>query len=52
MLQAADRIESVFGRYFDSVLINDDLQETVEELCHIADRLELEPSWVPSDWMH
>lgn len=52
MLHTADRIEASCSHYFDSVLVNEDLQETVEELCHITDRLELEPSWMPSVWLH
>ncbi|VDN88019.1 unnamed protein product [Brugia pahangi] len=39
-----------FGHLFDRIIVNVDLDRSLEELKEIVRRLEMEPQWVPTFW--
>ena len=51
MISTAQRMEAQYGHYFDQIIVNDELQKAVNELCLVAHRLETEPQWVPASWV-
>ena len=40
-----------YGHYFDMVIINQDLDRAYDELLAEINRLEVEPQWVPVQWL-
>uniref|UniRef100_A0A3Q4HFY4 MAGUK p55 scaffold protein 4a n=1 Tax=Neolamprologus brichardi TaxID=32507 RepID=A0A3Q4HFY4_NEOBR len=43
-------IEAKYKQFFDSVLVNDDLQDACIELCSIIQQAQDEPQWIPVSW--
>ena len=46
------RIESAYGKFFDLVIENDDMESSYKKLTHAVDKLHTEPSWVPVSWVY
>ncbi|KHJ46928.1 hypothetical protein D918_02467 [Trichuris suis] len=51
MIEQGKALETVFGCFFDYVLVNSSLEVAVRELLDIASSLELDSHWVPSAWL-
>ncbi|XP_036218577.1 MAGUK p55 subfamily member 7 isoform X4 [Bactrocera oleae] len=51
MLKSAERIDFLYGHFFDEVIVNDDLLATFEQLMNVVQRLENEPLWAPAAWV-
>ncbi|KAK2905590.1 hypothetical protein Q8A73_009533 [Channa argus] len=43
-------IEAKYKHLFDSVLVNDDLQDSCIQLCSIIQQAQDEPQWIPVSW--
>ncbi len=43
-------IEAKYKQFFDSVLVNDDLQDACMQLCSIIQEAQEEPQWIPVSW--
>ncbi|XP_074654645.1 protein PALS1-like [Tubulanus polymorphus] len=44
-------IEETFGHYFDLAIVNYDINKTYDDLIAEIYRLEIEPQWVPAQWV-
>jgi MAGUK p55 subfamily protein 5 len=44
-------MEEMYGHYFDYILVNMELDRSVEELMEEINRIEREPQWVPITWV-
>ncbi|XP_049307673.1 MAGUK p55 subfamily member 7 isoform X3 [Bactrocera dorsalis] len=51
MLKSAERIDFLYGHFFDEVIMNDDLLTAFEQLMNVVQRLENEPLWAPAAWV-
>ncbi|CAG9532394.1 unnamed protein product [Cercopithifilaria johnstoni] len=51
MISAGEQLFQIYGHMFDHVLINANFEASFEQLRNIANKLEHEPAWVPSDWV-
>jgi len=51
MIQAANRIEFLYGHWFDLELVNDDLGGCLESLVRAIRRLDQDAQWVPASWV-
>ncbi|XP_018798204.1 PREDICTED: MAGUK p55 subfamily member 7 isoform X4 [Bactrocera latifrons] len=51
MLKSAERIDFLYGHFFDEVIVNDDLLTAFEQLMNVVQRLENEPLWAPAAWV-
>uniref|UniRef100_A0A336MAB8 CSON014040 protein n=1 Tax=Culicoides sonorensis TaxID=179676 RepID=A0A336MAB8_CULSO len=51
MLKHDERIEFLYGHYFDEVIVNGDLAASLDKLIKIVNRAETEPSWAPVAWV-
>ncbi|CDW57649.1 Guanylate kinase family protein [Trichuris trichiura] len=51
MIEQGKALETIFGCFFDYVLVNSSLEVAVRELLDITSSLELESHWVPSAWL-
>lgn len=51
MIRSAERIDFLYGHYFDEEIINEDLAKAFEQLLSCAERAETEPLWAPSSWV-
>ncbi|XP_031729158.1 MAGUK p55 subfamily member 4-like [Anarrhichthys ocellatus] len=43
-------IEAKYKQFFDSMLVNDDLQHACMQLCSIIQEAQNEPQWIPVSW--
>lgn len=43
-------IEAKYKQLFDCVLVNDDLQDAIIQLCGVIQQAQEEPQWVPESW--
>lgn len=48
--EASRLIEAKYKQFFDSVLVNDDLQDSCIQLCSIIQQAQEEPQWIPVSW--
>lgn len=44
-------MEDTYSHYFDMIIVNQDLDRAYDELLAEINRLELEPQWVPVQWV-
>lgn len=51
MEKSAERINFLYGHFFDEEIENGDLSEALEKLILVAQRVENEPLWTPSSWV-
>ncbi|XP_072252951.1 MAGUK p55 subfamily member 4-like [Leuresthes tenuis] len=48
---ASQLMEAKYKQFFDSILVNDDLQDACIQLCSIIQQAQNEPQWVPVSWV-
>ncbi|XP_020565791.1 MAGUK p55 subfamily member 6 isoform X1 [Oryzias latipes] len=46
------RIRRAYSHYFDLTIVNDNLDKAFEQLLDAAERLFIEPQWVPVSWVY
>lgn len=51
MLKSAERIEFLYGHFFDEVIINEDLETAFEQFVDSVTRSENESIWAPAAWV-
>merc|ERR1719412_565183 len=51
MIEAGNRIEFLYGHWFDLELVNDDLGGCLESLVRAVRRLDQDAQWVPASWV-
>lgn len=44
-------METKYGHYFDFIISNNDIETAFNDLLGEINRLDMEPQWVPSDWL-
>ncbi|VDN54692.1 unnamed protein product [Dracunculus medinensis] len=52
ILNEGKMIEQQYGHLFDKIIVNVDLDRSLNELKELVQRLETEPQWVPSFWLN
>ncbi|XP_067631805.1 MAGUK p55 subfamily member 7 isoform X2 [Eurosta solidaginis] len=51
MLKSAERIDFLYGHFFDEVIVNGELLTAFEQLVNTVQRIENEPLWAPASWV-
>uniref|UniRef100_A0A0N5AJL0 MAGUK p55 subfamily member 7 n=1 Tax=Syphacia muris TaxID=451379 RepID=A0A0N5AJL0_9BILA len=51
MISAADQLYQIYGHLFDLVIVNENLDIAVKQLCQAVNKLDTSPTWVPASWM-
>ncbi|XP_055919447.1 MAGUK p55 subfamily member 7 isoform X1 [Eupeodes corollae] len=51
MVKHGERIDFLYGHYFDEEIVNDDLASALEKLVNCVQRAENEPLWSPASWV-
>lgn len=51
MVKHGERIDFLYGHYFDEEIVNDDLAIALEKLVNCVQRAENEPLWAPASWV-
>lgn len=51
MISSAERIDYIYGHYFDEEIVNGDLTQAFEQLLISVERAETEPLWAPVSWV-
>lgn len=44
-------IEAKYKQFFDSILVNDGLQDACMKLCSVIHQAQNEPQWIPVSWI-
>jgi hypothetical protein len=51
MIQAGDKIEHLYGHWFDMTIVNEELTAAFEHLVKAVRRLDQDAQWVPVSWV-
>jgi hypothetical protein len=51
MILAGEKIEALYGHWFDLAIVNEDLTLAFEELVRAVRRLDQDAQWVPASWV-
>ncbi|XP_029454727.1 MAGUK p55 subfamily member 5 [Rhinatrema bivittatum] len=51
IIEKAREMEQSSGHYFDTAIVNTDLDKAYQELLRLINKLDTEPQWVPSTWL-
>ncbi|KAL5287357.1 MPP7 family protein [Megaselia abdita] len=51
MIKSAEKIDFLYGHFFDDEILNDDLAHSFEILVSCVQRAEEEPLWTPASWV-
>lgn len=51
IIERGREMEDKYGHFFDYILVNQDMDRAYEELLQEINRLEVEPQWVPIQWV-
>ncbi|XP_061173738.1 protein PALS1-like isoform X1 [Saccostrea echinata] len=51
IIERAREMEEKYGHFFDYILVNQDMDRAYSELLGEINRLEVEPQWVPLQWV-
>lgn len=50
MIKSSEKIEFLYGHFFDEVIVNEDIDRAFEELYEAVSCSENESNWAPSSW--
>ncbi|XP_076200970.1 protein PALS1 isoform X2 [Aptenodytes patagonicus] len=51
IIEKTREMEQNNGHYFDTAVVNSDLDKAYQELLRLINKLDTEPQWVPSTWL-
>lgn len=51
-MEESAKLQRCYDKYFDTVIINNDLNDTYHQIMEAIDRLATEPQWVPVTWVY
>lgn len=51
-MEDSAKMQRAYDKYFDLVIVNNDLNDTYHEIMEAIDRLSTEPQWVPVTWVY
>ncbi|CAF1348408.1 unnamed protein product [Rotaria sordida] len=52
LVKESELLQQAYGHYFDLIIVNNDIEETIRELQHSIERVSLQPQWVPVSWVY
>lgn len=52
LVKESELLQQAYGHYFDYVIVNNDIEETIRTLQHAIDRVNTQPQWVPVSWVY
>jgi MAGUK p55 subfamily member 3/7 len=50
MVKSSEKIELLYGHFFDEIIVNQELHAAFEEFFETVNRSENEPTWTPAAW--
>ena len=51
MIKAGEKIERLYGHWFDLVIVNEELNTAFEQLVKAVRRMDQDAQWVPASWV-
>ncbi|XP_034273481.1 protein PALS1 isoform X1 [Pantherophis guttatus] len=51
IIEKTREMEQNNGHYFDTAIVNSDIDKAYQELLRLINKLDTEPQWVPSSWL-
>lgn len=52
LVKESELLQQAYGHYFDLVIVNNDIEETIRSLQHAMEKVSLQPQWVPVSWVY
>ncbi|CAF1290443.1 unnamed protein product [Adineta steineri] len=52
LVKESELLQQAYGHYFDLVIVNNDIEETIRALQYAIERVSLQPQWVPVSWVY
>ncbi|VDO94971.1 unnamed protein product [Soboliphyme baturini] len=52
LLRESELLRQAFGHYFDYIIVNNDIDETIKHLETLMEKLHICPQWVPVSWVY
>jgi calcium/calmodulin-dependent serine protein kinase len=52
LLRESEMLRQAYGHFFDYVILNNDIDETIKQLEIITEKLHTCPQWVPVSWVY
>ncbi|CAF3987334.1 unnamed protein product [Rotaria magnacalcarata] len=52
LIKESELLHQAYGHYFDLVIVNNDIEETIRTLQHAIESVSLQPQWVPVSWVY
>lgn len=52
LVQESDALRQAFGHFFDYIICNNDIDETIRQLEVVVEKLSVLPQWVPVSWVY
>ncbi|KAK8389162.1 hypothetical protein O3P69_020855 [Scylla paramamosain] len=51
-MEESAKLQRAYDKYFDLVIVNNDLNDTLNQIVEAVNRLATEPQWVPVTWVY
>ena len=51
-MEESAKLQRAYDKYYDLVIINNDLNDTYNQILEAIERLSTEPQWVPVTWVY
>ena len=52
LARESEILEKAYGHFFDYKIVNNDIEETIQELKRVIDEVRSTPQWVPVSWVY
>jgi calcium/calmodulin-dependent serine protein kinase len=52
LVKESELLQQAYGHYFDLIIVNNDIEETIRTLQHSIERVSVQPQWVPVSWVY
>ncbi|CAF1277920.1 unnamed protein product [Adineta steineri] len=52
LVKESELLQQAYGHYFDYIIVNNDIEETIRTLQHAIERVSVQAQWVPVSWVY
>jgi len=52
LIKESGSLEKAYRHWFDLMIVNNDIEQTIETLLHAVSRANSSPQWIPVSWVY
>jgi len=52
LIRESEQLRKTYGHLFDMVLVNNDIEETIQVLETTMEKIHSQPQWIPVSWVY